>query len=110
MEERSGVPPPFEDLEVIRQSAGMPITRVAKLVGVPRRTYSYRLAKHRSGDPTKGPWPAPVVDRIEPIVAQTAEEWPAWGHRKVWAIARYPQGCHGPPKPPAICSSTTPNH
>jgi len=30
-----------------------------------------------------------VVDRIEPIVAKTAEEWPAWGHRKVWAMARY---------------------
>jgi hypothetical protein len=33
-------------------------------------------------------WPAPVVDRIEPTVAKYAEEWPAWGHRKIWALAR----------------------
>ena len=74
---------------MIRTEAGMPITRFSDLIGVPRRTYSYRLAKYRAGDPVKGPWPAPVVDRIEPVVAKVAEDWPAWGHRKVWAMAHY---------------------
>ena len=27
--------------------------------------------------------------RIEPAVAKLAEEWPAWGHRKIWAMGRY---------------------
>lgn len=74
---------------MIRAEAGMPITRFAALIGVPRRTYQHRLAKHRAGDPPKGPWPAPVVDRIEPTVAKLAEEWPAWGHRKIWAMGRH---------------------
>ena len=67
----------------------MPITRFAALIGVPRRTCQYRLATHRAGGPPKGPWPAPVVDRIEPAVAKLAAEWPAWGHRKIWAMGRY---------------------
>jgi putative transposase len=71
---------------VIRTEAGMPISRFCELVGMPRRTYHYRLAKHRRGDPGKGPWPAPVVDRIEPVVAKYAADWDAWGHRKVWAL------------------------
>jgi len=67
----------------------MPITRFNALIGVPGRTYSYRVARYRPGDPVKGPWPAPVVDRIKPVVAKVAEDWPAWGRRKVWAIAHY---------------------
>src|SRR5690606_28822353 len=55
---------------------------------LPRRTYHYRRGKWRAGDLEKGPWPAPVVDRIEPTVAKYAESWEAWGHRKIWAIAR----------------------
>jgi len=30
-----------------------------------------------------------VVDRIEPTVAKLAGEWPAWGHRKIWAIGGF---------------------
>ncbi|WP_423917532.1 helix-turn-helix domain-containing protein [Candidatus Poriferisodalis sp.] len=84
-----GLSPPVGDLDVIRAEAGMPITRFAALIGVPRRTCQYRLATHRAGDPPKGPWPAPVVDRIEPAVAKLAAEWPAWGHRKIWAMGRH---------------------
>ena len=72
---------------MIRTDAQLSVSRVAELVGVPRRTYHYRLARLRAGDPAKGPWPAPVVDRIEPVVAKYAAEWPAWGHRKIRAIA-----------------------
>lgn len=72
---------------MIRTDAQLSVSRFAELIGVPRRTYTYRLAKHRAGDPEKGPWPAPVVDRIEPVIAKYAQDWPAWGHRKVRAIA-----------------------
>lgn len=71
---------------MIRQEAQLPISRFAELIGVPRRTYHHRLARWRAGEPAG--WPAPVVDRIEPTVAKFAEAWPAWGHRKVWALAR----------------------
>lgn len=74
---------------MIRTEAGMPISRFCDLVGMPRRTYHYRLAKLRAGEPEKGPWPAPVVERIEPDVAKYATEWAAWGHRKVWALMRH---------------------
>lgn len=73
---------------MIRIEAQLTISRFSELIDVPRRTYQYRLARWRAGDPVKGPWPAPVVDRIEPLVAKYAEEWEAWGHRKIWAIAQ----------------------
>ncbi len=73
---------------MIRVEAQLSVSRFAELIGVPRRTYHYRLGKWRAGDLEKGPWPAPVVDRIEPTVAKYAESWEAWGHRKIWAIAR----------------------
>ena len=73
---------------MVRVAAALSVSRFAELIGVPRRTCAYRLAAHRAGDPVKGPWPAPVVDRIEPVVAKHLQEWPAWGHRKIAAIAR----------------------
>jgi len=42
----------------------------------------------RVGDPAKGPWPAPVVDRFEALAAKYAEAWPAWGYRKIAALMR----------------------
>ena len=56
---------------------------------MPRRSYHGRLARHRVDDVAKGPWPAPVVDRIEPAVAKLAAQYPVWGHRKIWAMGRY---------------------
>jgi len=73
---------------VIRQDAAMPISRFAALVGIPRRTYTRWLAKVRAGYPTKGPWPTPAVEAIEPIVEKYAADWPAWGHRKIHALMR----------------------
>ena len=74
---------------MIRADAQVSVSRFADLVGVPRRTYCYRLAKLRRGDSAKGPWPAPVVDRIEPAAAKLAQQYPAWGHRKIWAMGFY---------------------
>jgi putative transposase len=73
---------------MIRTEAGMPISRFSALVGVPRRTYSRRRSRWLAGEPSKGPWPAPVVDAVEATVAKLAEAWPAWGHRKIWALHR----------------------
>ena len=62
---------------MIRTDAGCTVSRFAELVGVRRRTYHARLARHRAGDVAKGPWPAPQVDRIEPAVAKLAAQYPA---------------------------------
>ncbi|WNG95732.1 hypothetical protein C6A82_007510 [Mycobacterium sp. ITM-2016-00318] len=58
------------------------------MAGIPERTYRRRLARLRAGNPDKGPWPAPVVDRIEATAAKYAQEWPAWGYRKIAALMR----------------------
>lgn len=72
---------------MIRQDAAVPVSRFCRLIGIPRRTYHRRLAWHRDGAPTaKGPWPAPALERIEPVAAKYAADWPAWGHRKIYAL------------------------
>ena len=58
------------------------------LAGICERTYRRRLARLRHGNPAKGPWPAPQVDRIEALAAKYAETWPAWGYRKIAALMR----------------------
>lgn len=73
---------------MIRQDAAMPVSRFCQLTGIPRRSYTRWRAKARQGRVGKGPWPAPVVDDIEPTVAKYAGDWPAWGHRKIhWLMA-----------------------
>jgi putative transposase len=73
---------------VIREDAAMPISRFCALTGIPRRSYTRWRAKAAAGNPPKGPWPAPVVDVLEPVAAKYAADWPAWGHRKIaWLMA-----------------------
>jgi transposase InsO family protein len=89
VEEVGRVPPgPFEDLEVIRQDAAMPVSRFAQLIGIPRRTYHRWQANARRTGRAKGPWPAPVVEAVEPLVAKYAADWPGWGHRKIFGLMR----------------------
>ncbi|WP_253865726.1 DDE-type integrase/transposase/recombinase [Prauserella halophila] len=72
---------------MIRQAAGMPVSRFVELVGIPRRSYTRWLARERAGGgPGKGPWPAPAVEAAEPIVEKYAQVWPAWGHRKIYGL------------------------
>lgn len=71
---------------MIRVDAVMSISRFCELVGVPRRTYTRRRGRLLAGNPQRGPWPAPIVDAIEPTVEKLAGEFPAWGHRKIWAL------------------------
>jgi putative transposase len=66
----------------------MPVSRFARLAGIPERTYWYRLARWRAGVSGKGPWPAPAVDLIEAVAAKYAADRPAWGHRKIAALMR----------------------
>ena len=40
----------------------------------PRTNHWRRLARHRVGDPPKGPWPAPRVDAIEAVAAKYAAD------------------------------------
>jgi putative transposase len=70
----------------MRAEAGLSIARFCRIAGVPRRTYHRWLAAAAREPTVKGPWPAPVRDLIEQPAAQLALEWPAWGHRKIWAL------------------------
>jgi hypothetical protein len=57
---------PFEGLEVIRVEAGMSTARFCRLIDMPDRTWRRWQAKAGAGDPPKGPWPAPVAQRVGP--------------------------------------------
>jgi hypothetical protein len=67
---RSG---PFSDLEALRAAADLPVSRFARLAGIPRRTYHRRLARLDDGEPVKAPWPSPAVDEVEAVAAKYAE-------------------------------------
>ena len=73
---------------MIRQDAAMPVSRFCQLTGIPRRSYHRWQAKARAGYRAKGPWPAPVVDAAESVVAKYAADWPGWGHRKIYGLMR----------------------
>ena len=66
----------------------MPISRFCQITGIPRRTYHRWQANARRTGWAKGPWPAPVVDAAEALVAKYAADWPAWGHRKIYGLMR----------------------
>jgi putative transposase len=71
-------------LEVIRIEHKIRLERFCELIGVPRSTYH----RWRRPGPVPSPRAAPVVDRIERQVAACALAWPAWGHRKIYALLR----------------------
>lgn len=62
------------------------ISRFCRIFGIDRSTYHRRRARQRESGHERGPWPAPERQRIEQPAAQLALEWPAWGHRKIWAL------------------------
>jgi transposase InsO family protein len=73
----------------------MPTTRFARLIGVPERSYRRWQQRERQGRPLKGPWPAPVRHRLEPVAVEYADRFPAWGHRKLAMLMRV-DGHHAP--------------
>jgi transposase len=67
----------------------MPTTRYSELFGIPERTYRRWQARARAGQPGKGPWPRPARSSHRVVVVALATQHPAWGHRKIWAMARH---------------------
>ncbi|HWG22895.1 helix-turn-helix domain-containing protein [Actinospica sp.] len=79
------------DLDAVRREAKISVVSFCTLVGIPRRTYYRYLDKARddsSSQAPKGPWPAPVVDRLTNAVQLHLEEHPDDGHRKVHSALR----------------------
>lgn len=77
---------------MIRTEAGMSTSRFCALFDVPERSWRRYQAQQRGSAPTpgtKGPWPQPVRTAARETVAAEAAKHPAWGHRKVWAMARH---------------------
>lgn len=70
-------------------SAQMTVVRFCTLTGIPRPTwYRWRAASSSS----KGPWPTPAQDAIEVDAKAKADEWDAWGHRKIAELLRLDDG------------------
>lgn len=70
----------------MRSDAGLSITGFCALAGIHRSTWHRWAARVRDGRPARGPWPRPVRERISEPARERALQWPAWGHRKVWAL------------------------
>ena len=71
---------------MIRQHAGLSVARFCALAGIPRPTWYRQRERAFGGRQAKGPWPRPVRDRVEAVVHAYALRYPAWGHRKIWAL------------------------
>lgn len=67
----------------------MPTARFCRLVGIPERTYRRWQARARVGGPSRGPWPRPARQAHQEVVTALATRHAAWGHRKIWAMARH---------------------
>lgn len=73
---------------MIRLEHGLSVTRLCALIGVPRASY-YRRRRREAGDGiARGRWPTPVLDRIDPLVAEVASSFGFFGYRKVWGRLR----------------------
>lgn len=70
-------------------NAQMTVVRFCELTGIPRPTW-YRW--RQAGSSSKGPWPTPVQDAIEVDAKAKADEWDAWGHRKIAELLRVDDG------------------
>jgi putative transposase len=67
----------------------MPTARFCRLIGIPERSYRRWQARSRYGQLSRGPWPRPARERSREVVVALAGAHPAWGHRKIWAMARH---------------------
>jgi putative transposase len=73
---------------MIRQEAGVSVTRFCELAGLPQSSWYRRRARVRSGgQAVKGPWPAPRRREMGAVVHWLALRYPAWGYRKIWALS-----------------------
>lgn len=79
------------ELDAVRRDTKISVVSFCTLVGVPRRTYYRYLDRAKTeaaSQPQKGPWPAPVVDRLTHAVQRHLEAHPLDGHRKVHSALR----------------------
>lgn len=67
----------------------MPTARFCRLVGIPERSFRRFQARRRGEAPARGRWPTPRRVAYREAVIAIASAYPAWGHRKVWALARH---------------------
>jgi putative transposase len=73
---------------MIRRDAGLSVARFCELAGIPESSWHRRRARVRRGaEAAKGPWPAPKRRELEAVVHWLALRYPAWGYRKIWALA-----------------------
>ncbi|MGH2382579.1 MAG: IS3 family transposase, partial [Candidatus Limnocylindria bacterium] len=87
MAKKGGALPAFEELELIRLEGQLSVRRFLARLGIPASTWYAWRAAHLHGRPLRR-WPARVVDALEPAAAETAHNYAAWGHRKIWAMLR----------------------
>jgi transposase InsO family protein len=73
---------------VIRLEQGLTVKRFCALVGVPRSSYYRRRRREAGAELARGPWPTPVLDRIDPLVEEVASSFGFFGYRKVWGRLR----------------------
>ena len=71
---------------MIRLAAGLDVRRFCALADIPTTTWYRQRSRALGGRPPKGPWPRPVRDRVAAVVHAYALKYPAWGHRKIWAL------------------------
>lgn len=71
---------------MIRQHAGLSVGQFCSLAGIPRSTWYRQRERTLGGSPARGPWPRPVRRKMEAVVHAYALKYPAWGHRKIWAL------------------------
>ena len=71
---------------MIRLAAGLGVRRFCALAGIPTSTWYRQRQRALGGAVAKGPWPRPVADRVVAVVHAYALKYPAWGHRKIWAL------------------------
>ena len=71
---------------MIRAEVGLDVRRFCALAGIPTTTWYRQRQRALGGRPAKGPWPRPVRDRVAAVVHAYALKYPAWGHRKIWAL------------------------
>jgi putative transposase len=67
----------------------MSTARFCQLLDIPERTWRRKQAKARTAGFSSGPWPRPARNRSRQVVVDLARRHPAWGHRKIWAMARH---------------------
>ena len=71
---------------MIRLEAGLEVRRFCALAGIATTTWYRQRQRALGGAVAKGPWPRPVSDRVVAVVHAYALKYPAWGHRKIWAL------------------------